>query len=85
MTVQRQLPCSPSTRNIYTRISSVSLLRFCVLILLTFVFDFAMAADKGRDLYKILEVKKNAKAEEIKKSYRKLTLKYHPDKNQGDD
>ena len=85
MTVQRQLPCGTSTRNSQARISSVSLLRFCVLILLTYVFDYAIAADKGRDLYKILELKKNAKADEIKKAYRKLTLKYHPDKNQGDD
>lgn len=34
--------------------------------------------------YEILEVEKNASEEEIKSSFRRLTLKYHPDKNQGD-
>lgn len=37
----------------------------------------------ANDLYKILEVEKNATPEEIKKSYRRLSLKYHPDRNQG--
>ncbi len=38
-----------------------------------------------RDYYEVLGISKDAKKEEIKKAYRKLVKKYHPDVNKGDD
>lgn len=35
------------------------------------------------DLYKVLDIDKNSTQEEIKKAYRKLSLQYHPDRNNG--
>ncbi len=44
-----------------------------------------MPMAKNRDYYEVLGLKRDASPEDIKRSYRQMALKFHPDKNPGDD
>ena len=41
-------------------------------------------AENKRDYYEVLGLQKSASADEIKRAYRQLAKKYHPDMNPGD-
>jgi molecular chaperone DnaJ len=43
-----------------------------------------MATTKKRDYYQVLGVERHASEEEVKRAYRRLAVKFHPDKNPGD-
>ncbi|XP_057483972.1 dnaJ protein ERDJ3B-like [Actinidia eriantha] len=58
--------------------------RSMLLFLLCFLL-YAVISIAEKSYYDILQVKKGSSDEQIKRAYRKLALKYHPDKNQGNE
>jgi len=54
------------------------------ILILLFLFYIILDVFAGRDFYKILGVRKDATEREVKKAYRKLAMKWHPDKNKED-
>uniref|UniRef100_A0A7N0R9Y5 J domain-containing protein n=1 Tax=Kalanchoe fedtschenkoi TaxID=63787 RepID=A0A7N0R9Y5_KALFE len=57
--------------------------RGSILQLLVIALCYAVATTAAKSYYEILQVQKGASDDQIKRAYRKLALKYHPDKNRG--
>lgn len=58
---------------------------FCVFLVLYFTQIAHINAEENRDFYKILGIKRSAKPRDIKKAFKKMSIKHHPDKNPGDE
>ena len=90
----RDLAFIPENKN-FTKRSSRSRLQFRRFTMSIFViwlslnslifFIEGVQAGSGEDFYKLLEIQPNSSKQEIKKAYRRLSMKYHPDKNPGDE
>ncbi|KAK9983852.1 hypothetical protein SO802_033377 [Lithocarpus litseifolius] len=55
------------------------------LLFLLCSLSYALSAIAGKSYYDVLQVPRGASDDQIKRAYRKLALKYHPDKNQGNE
>jgi len=56
-----------------------------ILIFTIIIINNLITGLLAEDFYKLLNIKKDASEKEIKKAFRKLSLKYHPDRNPGDE
>ena len=55
------------------------------MLYLLFLSLISLALAQDRDFYKILGIPRSANDKQIKKAFKQMSLKYHPDKNPGDE
>ncbi|QSL66559.1 hypothetical protein MERGE_000940 [Pneumocystis wakefieldiae] len=60
-------------------------LRHTISLILSFIYVLSSFIRAETDYYKVLEVDRNADSKELKKAYLRLSKKWHPDKNGGDE
>ena len=60
-------------------------MNLCIGLNICLIILTVLSSTVGQDFYKLLGVSKNADNREIRKAFKKLALKYHPDKNSEDD
>ena len=69
----------------YSHTFRLLFLLFLALNSITFFLEGVSCNSHPDDFYKLLELTPQCSKAEIKKAYRKLSKKYHPDKNKGDE